>query len=148
MAYCAVSDIQAEFKSLTINSTSLVTTTSVTQFIVEADALINAYVSTRWTTPITGDAQSVALMSLFSRTLVADRIRGILANKQQTNTDANQQVKSDGYSTKNVMQALQAIQSGNMQLTGAQLLLGNAGFFSNNYDRGELPRFRKNRKQW
>lgn len=148
MAYCTASDVQADFKSVVFNSTSNVTSTAVTQFIVEADALINSFVGARWTTPITADASSLALMSLYSRTLVADRIRGILANNQKTNTDANQQVKSDGFSVKDVMLALNAIKNGDMQLSGASLLLPNAGFNSNNYNNGVQPVFNKQVRQW
>lgn len=148
MAYCTATDVQADFKAIVFNSTSMVTSTAITDFITEADALINSYVGARWTTPITANSDSVALMKLCSRTIVADRIRGILANKQQTATDANQQVSSDGFSVKNVMALLNDIKLGNVQLTGADLLLPNAGMFSNNYERNELPRFRKNRKSW
>ncbi len=148
MSYCAVADVQADFKALTIGAGTNVSTAAVTQFIVEASALIDGYVGQRWVTPITADASALALMSLFCRTLVADRIRGIIANKQQTNTDANQAVKSDGYSVKNVMQSLNDIRLGNMQLTGATLILSNAGFVSRNYNANETPVFHKNRKQW
>lgn len=148
MSYCAVADVQAEFKAVLFTTTSFVTSASVAQFIVEADALINSYVGARWVTPITSDAGSVALMSLFSRTLAADRIRGILANKQQTNTDVNQQVKSDGFSVKDVLSALTDIKAGNLQLSGATLLLADGAFFSNNQSRNEQPTFRKHVKQW
>lgn len=148
MSYCAVADVQAEFKAVQFTTDSFVTSASVTQFILESDALINSYVGSRWVIPVTGDVNSLALMSLFSRTLVADRVRGILANKQQTNTDANQQVKSDGFSTKNVMAMLLDIKNGNLQLSGASLLLANASFVSNNFERNSQPRFRKDRKQW
>lgn len=152
MAYCSYTDVQAEFKAVTFTLAaatppSLVTQEQVTQFIVEADSLINSYVGSRYTVPVTG-TQSLSLMSLFSRTLVASRVRGILANKQQTNTDANQQVKSDGLSTKDVMKMLQEIRDGITPLTDAVLLNSTASFFSNNYDIGTQPRFNKNRKQW
>lgn len=148
MSYCAVADVQNDFKAVVFTTTSFVTIAAVTQFIVEADALINSYVAQRWVTPITADATSLALMSLFSRTLVADRVRGILANKQQTNTDANQQVKSDGFSAKNVMDALNKIKNGEMQLTGATLALQGGGFFSNNYDQSIQPVLQKDVRQW
>jgi hypothetical protein len=148
MSYCTVADVQAEFKAVTFTTISLVTSATVGQFILEAGALIDSYVGQRWVTPVTGDATSLALMSLFSRTLVADRVRGILANKQQTNTDANQAAKGDGYSVKNVMQALVAIKNGEMQLPGATLLLESGGFFSNNYDQSINPSMKKGVKQW
>lgn len=153
MGYCTYTDVESDFKALTFlgaaaSPTSLVTQEAVTQFIVEASALIDSYIGQRWVTPITGDASSLALMSLYCRTLVADRIRGILANKQQTNTDANAQVKSDGFSVKNVMSALLDIKNGDANLSGATLLLPDGGFFSNNYSSGVSPKFHKNRRQW
>lgn len=147
MSYCAVADVQAEFKAVTFTTTSLVTSTSVTSFITEASALIDTYVGGRYVVPITG-ASALALMSLFARTLVADRVRGILANKQQTNTDANQQVKSDGFSTRDVMKALNDIKSGLAFLPDAILANPNASMFSNNYESGINPQFRKSTKQW
>lgn len=148
MAYCTVADVQAEFKNVSFGTGTNVTSAAVTKFITEADALINSYVGARWVTPITGDADALALMSLYSRTLVSTRVRGILANLQQTNTDANQQVKSDGFSAKDVMLGLEAIKQGQIQLSGATLLLDNAGFTSNNYQNGIQPSFNKGVKQW
>lgn len=148
MSYCVFTDIQEDFKTIAFDSSSLIKDTQVTKFITEASALIDSYVGTRWVVPITADASSLALMSLFCRTLVADRIRGILANKQQTNTDANQQVKSDGYSVKDVMKALTDIKNGDTQLSGAALLLAGSAFYSQNYATNQTPRFNKNRRQW
>lgn len=147
MGYCVVADVQADFKATQFNASSLVTDTAVTQFIVEASSLIDAHVGSRYVTPITG-TMALSLMSLFCRTLVADRVRGILANKQQVSTDANQQVKSDGFSTKDVMKALQDIKDGVTTLTDATLLNVNASFYSENYSTGVNPRFNKNRRQW
>lgn len=149
MAYCTNAEVTADFKAITFGAPpAFISTANVDAFILEADALINSYVGQRWVTPVTGDTDSLNLMKLLSRTIVADRIRGILANKQQTNTDANAQVRSDGFSVKNVMQALNDIRLGNMQLSGATLLLQSAGFFSHNQDRDTKRRFHKDRKQW
>lgn len=148
MAYTTAADVQADFKGTTFGSGTLVTSAAVTQFIVEADALINSYVGQRWTVPITADTTSLALMSLFSRTLVATRVRGILENKQTTNVDANQQVKADGYSVKDVMKALNDIKNGDMQLSGASLLLASSAFYSNNQAHSTPHTFHKGRKQW
>ncbi len=152
MSYCAYGDVQADFKATVFlaaaaNPTSLVTQEAVTQFIVEASALIDSYVGQRYATPVTGSS-SLSLMSLFARTLVADRVRGILANKQQTNTDANQQVKSDGYSTKDVMKALNDLKNGDSTLIDATLLNAHASFYSNNATLGVQGRFHKNRREW
>jgi len=147
MSYCAYTDVQSDFKNIQFTGTSLVTSSAVTQFITEASALIDSYVGSRYVTPITG-TMSLALMSLFCRTLVADRIRGIMANKQQVATDANQQVKSDGFATKDVMKALADLKDGVSTLSDAVLLNQNASFYSNNNQNGVNPRFNKNRRQW
>ena len=146
-SYCAVSDIQADFKAISFTSGSNITSAAVTQFILEASALIDAYVGQRWVTPITGTS-SLLLMQTFCRTLVADRVRGILANKQQTNTDANAAAKGDGYSVKDVMKALTDIKNGDMQLSDAQLILSDAGFYSQNNATAQQARFKKNVRQW
>lgn len=147
MSYCAYTDVQSDFKNIQFTDTSLVTSSAVTQFIVEASALIDSYVGSRYVTPITG-AMSLSLMSLFCRTLVSDRVRGIMANKQQVATDANQQVKSDGFATKDVMKALNDLKDGVSTLSDGVLLNQNASFYSNNNQNGVNARFNKNRKQW
>lgn len=148
MGYCTAEDVQAEFKNLELTTTGFVTSETVDTFITEASALIDSKVGRRWVIPVTGNAESLALLSLFCRTLVADRVRGILANKQQTNTDPNKVVKSDGYSVRDVMKALEDIRLGNMVLPGAELLNSNASMFSNNSSMNVQPRFRKGYKQW
>lgn len=147
MSYCTFTDVQSDFKNTQFTASSLVTSGAVTQFITEASALIDSYVGSRYVTPITG-TMSLALMSLFCRTLVSDRVRGIMANKQQVATDANQQVKSDGFSAKDVMKALNDLKDGVSTLTDAVLLNQNASFFSNNNSNGVNPRFNKQRRQW
>lgn len=148
MGYCSVTDIQGEFKALVFNSTSVVKDTTVSGFIDEASALIDSYVSGRYLVPITGTS-SLLLMSLYCRTLVADRIRSIIEAKQQTNTDANQNVRqAGGLSVAQVIKALGDIRDNNTLLTDATKVLAGAGFYSNNYNQGVTPVFRKNRKQW
>lgn len=149
-AYCTVPDIQGEIKGIDFSATgALVTTSTVTGFITEASALVNSYVSQRWVTPITADDESLALMSLYTRTLVVDRVKRILRNKQVTNTDGNQAVRSDGGLTvSEVMKALQGIAAGSMNLSGATKQLPDSGFYSNNQARGQSPTVFKNRRQW
>lgn len=149
MSYCAVADVQADFKNMDFSiSGSFITSATVTQFIKEADALINSYVGQRWVVPITGDTSSLALMSLLSRTLVSNRVRSILENKQITNTDANQNVKGKDFGVKDVMAMLISIKAGEVQLTGASLLLASAGFYSNNQANNVPNKFHKGRKEW
>lgn len=147
MSYCTFTDIESDFKGIVFAPGQMVTDTAVTQFIAEAAAYINSYVGSRYVIPI-ADTEGLALMSLFARTLVSDRIRGILSNKQATNVDANQNVKAQGMSTSDVIKALTAIRDGITPIPGATLILANAGFFSNNQANNEQPRFQKNVKSW
>lgn len=148
MGYCTVADIQAEFKTISFSSTSLVTDATVQTFITEASAVIDSKVGQRWVTPITADATSLALMSIYCRVLVSARVKGILENKQTTNVDANQNVKVFGMSASDVMKALEQIRNGETQLSGATLALANAAFYSNNNQNNVQPVFHKNTKQW
>ncbi len=147
MSYCVAADVQADFKGLVFTASTLVTLAAVTQFIAEADSVINAHVGQRWVTPVT-TGEAATLMMLFSRTLAGARVRAILRNNQTTNTDANQTAKGDSYTVKDVMTALIAIKNGEMQLNGGVLLLAGATAYSDNFARGVTPRFSKDRKQW
>ena len=147
MAYCTAAEVQADFKAVVFTTTSLVTLAAVTQFIVEADALINSYVGQRWVTPI-ASGESANLMKLYSRTLVAERVRAILSNNQQSNQDANQNVRGSGLTSKDVMKALNDIKNGDMQLVSGTLINTDATMRSNNSSSNTQPRFRKNRRQW
>lgn len=147
MGYCTVADVASEFKSIAFTSSSLVTDAAVNSMIDEASALIDSKIGTRYQVPLS-DTISLNLVRLFAKTLVAERVRGILGVKQSTNTDANQNEKGVGFKSSDVMSALQDIMNGVMPLNGATLLLSNAGFESNNYQSGVQAHFHKDRKQW
>lgn len=149
MGYCSVEDIQAEFKQITFDRTTLVTIEKVNQFIVEADAVVNSYISKRYAVPITQDASSVSLMRLYSRTIVRDRVRAILSVKQSGgNTSANSDVRGVEFSTRDVMSALRDLQTSKTALTGATLLVTGGAFSSFNVDHSIGPIFQKGKRQW
>jgi phage gp36-like protein len=147
MAYSTSAEVQADFKSLVFTSTTLVTSADVAQFIAEADALINSYIGMKYAVPITADADTLNLLKLFSRTLVADRIKKILEVKQASSTSANQDVRG-AYSTRDVMTSLNAIRKGELSLSGATSLISGAGFYSQNSTDNVTPEFKKGEKQW
>jgi phage gp36-like protein len=148
MSYATPANIEGDFKNTSFTSTTLVTDSDVLRFIAESDALINSYVGTRYVVPITADADSLALMRLYSVTLTADRIKKILEVKQLTNTQANQDVRG-AFGTADVMRALAAIQKGNAVLSGAVLAAGSSGvFYSDNAANGRTPEFSKDKSQW
>lgn len=148
MPYSTKEEIESDFKNMDFTSTSNVTETDVDGFILEADALINSYVGMKYVIPVTADATSLSLLKLFSRTLVADRIKKILEVKQETSKGANQDVRG-AYSTKDVMAALEKIKKDQLMLPGAETLVGDGGtFYSSNYANSVCPVVEKDSKQW
>ena len=147
MSYTTALEVQSDFKNMTFGSTGNITSADVDQFIVEADALIDSYLGNRYVTPVLGNAVALALLKLFSRTLVADRIRGILEVKQAMNRDANQSVRG-GLTTKDVLAQLKAIRDRESILPGAEELASGGGFYSNNAANDIEPVMKKDEKQW
>lgn len=146
MGYCALADITADFANMVFDDNSKVKDSDVTSFIVDADALIDSYLSARYSLPVTG-TRSLAVLKLYSRALVADKVAGILQIKQSTNQGANQNVRS-GLSTKDVLKQLGDLRDGSGQLPDADLASPGGGISSFNVKTGRVPEFRKDEKQW
>ncbi len=147
MAYTTYTEIQSDFKDMTFSTTTLVTSTDVTQFIVEADSLINAYVGARYTVPVTtGDGAN--LLKLLSRCLVSGRIKKLLEVKQEKATDANQSVIGVLLSPTQVMKILNDIKNDELTLAGASSLVSGLGFYSENYTNDVEPVITKDTRQW
>ena len=147
MAYTTYTEIQSDFKDITFNTTSNVSSNDVSQFIVEADALINAYVGSRYTVPVTS-GDGLNFLKLLSRSLVTARIKKILEVKQEKSTDANQNVVGVLLSPSQVMKILEQIRDDKLSLAGASDLVSSNGFYSNNVAEGIEPVFEKNTTQW
>lgn len=147
MAYATTAEIQADFKDTTFDSTSNVKDTEVTQFIVEADALINSYVGARYIVPVAA-GEGLQMLKLFSRCLVTARIKKILEVKQDKNTDANQNVVGVLFSPSQVMKLLESIRDDKLELIGATPLTSSSGFYNNNVANNICPVIKKDLKQW
>lgn len=145
MAYCAFADIQKDFPGVNF-TTGRVTSAEIADFITDADALINSYLSARYSVPVTG-TESVKVLKYYSRTLVSDKVKAILEVKQASNAGANQNVRS-GLSTKDVIKLLEELRDGTAQLSDADLLLANGGINSFNVKKSIEPEFKKSEKQW
>lgn len=147
MAYTTYTEVQGDFKDITFAAGFNITDTKVTEFIVEADSLINSYVGSVYQVPVTtGDA--VNLLKLLSRSLVASRIKKVLGVKQNKSVDANQDVTDVLLSATTVMKILKDIQQKNNVLAGATLLDVNSGFYNNNVSNQVQPKIRKDERQW
>jgi len=149
MGYCAASDIQEDFPATIFDDTdtSKVKLASLTNFIADADALINSYLSGRYVVPVV-DTEALKVLKFYSRSLVADKVTGILQIKQQTNSAGNQNVRT-GLSTKDVIKLLQDLQSGDAQLPGdPELALEDGGLASFNSKNRIEPEFKKSERNW
>lgn len=148
MAYTTKTEVQGDFKDTTFTTTSNVTAANVDQFIVEADALINSYIGTVYTVPVSAAGDGKNLLKLLSRSLVAARIKRILEVVQKTSEDANQNILGVLLSPSQVMKILKDIQEKNIALAGAEPLISGAGFYSSNAANSVEPVIKKDEKQW
>ena len=149
MAYTTYSEIEADFKDITFSaSTGNVRQADVTQFIVEADSLINAYVAKRYTTPVTGSGEGLSLLKLCSRSLVTARIKKLMEVVQEKSTEANQAVQGVLLSPSAVMKILTDIRDDLIDLVGATALVSGRGFHSENVTQDVTPTIEKGTRQW
>lgn len=147
MAYTTKDEIVQDFKEATFTSTTNVKDTSITEFIVEADALINAYVGMKYVVPVAG-GDGLNLLKLCSRSLVTARIKRIMEVKQDKNPDPSQNVTGVLLSPTAVMKILTDIRQGDASLAGATPLSVDGGFFSKNVEGDVCPVVKKDEKQW
>lgn len=149
MAYTDPTEVQSDFKSIDFTVAGAnVNTASVTQFISEADSLINAYVGTVYQTPVTQTGEGLTLLKLLSRSLVTARIKKIMEVKTDKPGDATQGVVGVLLSPAAVMKILTDIQTKTLALAGAATLISGGGFASANQDNSVCPVARKDERQW
>ena len=147
MAYATKELIEADFKEMTFSDTTNVKSADVTQFIVEADALIDAFVGKAYVVPVTAGG-GLELLKLLSRSLVAARIKRLMEVVQAKATDGNQNILSVLLSKTDVMDILKKLAEKSMALEGATPLISGGGFFNKNKSCGVKPVMKKDTKQW
>ncbi len=147
MAYAELEDIQAEFKGVTFSGSTHVTDDEVSAFIVQTDALINAYVSKRYLTPVSNTTDGFQFLKMICSGIVSERVRAILEVKQATNKEGNQNPKRP-YDLSNATKLLKDIANGTLPLAGATVLSAGSGLYSENSANDIQPEFRKNSAQW
>lgn len=151
MAYSTKAEIESEFKNMTFEVDTNVSASDVGGFIAEADSLIDTYVGVKYVVPVSSSDSPISFntLKLCSRTLVAARVRAIMAVKQASNTDANHEVRGAvGFNTSNVMALLKDIRDGKQNLADGILVEAAGGFSSYNVDNKIEPVFKKDVKQW
>lgn len=144
MSYAVYGDVQAEFKDITFSSTTKVKDTEVTEFIVQADALIDAKVGMKYETPVTASG-SLPILKMICIMLVSSRVKKILQVKTPE-AEKNQEAAPD--ESRLAMKMLEEISSGKLPLPGATLATSHDGVASYNVDEGICHTFKKGEDQW
>ena len=148
MAYTTYTEIQGDFKNLTFDATvGNIIQSEVTQFIVEADALINSYVGAKYSVPVAA-GDGLNLLKMLSRTIVTLRIKAVIEVKQSSNTAANQNAVSTLMSMSQITKMLEQIKAGQVKLAGATPLVSGGGSYSSNYANDIQPTIKKDSKLW
>lgn len=146
MAYAAVDDIKADFRSIEFSATSALTIAEVEKFIDEESAYIDAKLSGRFITPITGE-NSLLVLRKICVFLVSCRVRSVLEIK------VNARVKSDFKNNKcvddrNPEKMLNDIAMGRTTLPDAELISTEDGVYSFNVENNIKPCFDTTKQQW
>jgi phage gp36-like protein len=150
MTYSAVTDIENELKNTTFSSTSIVTSTAVSDFISQADATIDMYLSKRYSLPIT-DATALIVLKNISIDIVTFRVAKILDLKKSGSIPDNHVVQdiTNGDAYKESMRKLVAIRDGVMDLIGETAITPQSSLSSLQYENSDLvPFFQKGVDQW
>lgn len=129
MAYATHSDVSAEFKGITFSASTAITSTEVTEMISQEEATLDARLSKRYVTPITG-TEALKIMKRLSIQMTKSRIVDIL---QVKTGDAKVDQGSSGFPIREQVEALlKMIIAGEMDLTDATLREASQGVSSYN----------------
>jgi len=145
MPYSVSTDVASEFRNVSFTTTSLVTTAEVTEFIVQADALIDGMIGKRYEVPITG-AESLKILKQISIWLVAYRVSKILKVKSASE-EPNQGPKSVNLYDK-ALALLKKISKGDILLSDTDTLNAKDGIESYNVSNNIVPVFQKGVDQY
>lgn len=147
MGYCAVEDVQTDFKKIDFSSAgAVVSSDMVEDWIDQESELINSYICNRYKVPVS-DVKSPASYMILKRIaifLVSERVK----NKIEVKTGISQkdsEEKSPNYS-RTPLSDLKSISDGKIHLRDAELLSSAVGSF--NIDSCDQPVFDVTKQQW
>jgi len=149
MPYATVVEIASEFKSITFDSNSALTDTEVGAILDQTDALINAHVTQRYVTPITGD-ESLLILKKIEIDFVAYRVAKILNLKKEIPLPDNVVIQdlNSGAAFKTSSKMLERIFEGKILLPDAPLNTSATGFSDYNSTNSVEPIFERDIQQW
>lgn len=141
MSYAVYTDIQSEFKSIDFTaSNSVLSTTEVTEFITQEEALLDGEVSQIYEIPVTG-TQAISIMKLMTILMVKARIVDILVVK--TGTSSPDQGSSGDALRTRCKDLLEKIMKKVILLPEATLLSSSGGVKSYTVDNDLTPLFER-----
>lgn len=150
MAYCAPADVASEFRNLDITSTgAIITSAKLTEWISQTGAVIDARLTSKYVTPITG-AGALEIIKNICIWIVAERVSKIMDLK------ANPPMQGEGIkvirvgagTAKDAMSMLDDIMGNRMVLADAILRNNSAGIMSRNVSHNQEHQFKRNVVQW
>lgn len=144
MGYTTADWVSAELKGNTFSAATAVKTAQVTEFITQADAMIDATISRRYSVPISAAASpiSFSILRTVSTYLVAGRIERILKS-----TAANEDLKIYLKSLYKIgLEMLDKIKSGSITFPDADG--SSAQISSYNVDNSVESQFSVDRDDW
>jgi phage gp36-like protein len=124
MAYATEAEIESEFKNLTIDTGTAITTATVATYLAQADAEINSRLGVKYETPITG-TESLVLIKMIEIWLVKDRVQK--AMKVKTGIEKSSQDLGDADYRKQALDLLADLASGKVALSDATLKDSSGG---------------------
>lgn len=149
MPYSTPDQIKRDFPAVkfTDDPTSKVKLSDLPEFIEDADSLIDSYLAPRYVTPVTSPV-AVKVLRLYSRSLVADKIKGLLEISAAGSNGAYNQNVRTGLSTKDVISILEGVRDGDSQLIGADLLVSKSISGAIGAGGSQTTRFSRDEDQW
>lgn len=152
MTYATASDINNELKQITFSATSAVTEGAVLDFLDQADAVIDMYISQRYATPVTASA-SLLVLKKIAIDIVVYRVAKILDLKKSVPIPDGNIIQdiTNGDAYKESMKLLIAIRDNKMDLPSEEKINGASGIGSFHTESGNEdiePFFKKGVDQW
>lgn len=146
MSYISVDDVLLEFKALTVNASTAITSAKIQQYITTEEAVINGKIAGLYSVPIAASASiSFSIMQGLALAAVRARILPIVAVKTGKD-DLDQGGASD--LREYVKETLDMIRNREMILVDATLVDANGGIDSYNVDESVEAVFDKDVEQW
>lgn len=149
MAYAVFGDIESEFKNLSLTTGHALEEAEIIEFISQEEALINATISNRYETPITG-TEAVKVMKSISIAYIAYRVAKILNLKKDVPIPKGfvPQQLNEGSAFVKARKQLEAIQSGKIVLNDAVARSAGQGVKSYNAENSISSVWERDTKQW